>query len=155
MNPIFKFFQSATIPVTDVTKEAIEASINTYVTNNPKSAVAEALSAGIHMNIDKIDSINKTITIVFDTAWGKALPDDAYDEMSEAYHSGCIESVEEYVKKLHFTHGCNPTDITEFLDQIIAEAESDDEECMACSLDNAEEFVENALANANIAVQKS
>ena len=133
------------IPVTDVTKKAIETSINTYVANNPKSAVAEELSAGTHITIENIDNINKTITIVFDTAWGKALPDDAYDEMSKVYYSGCIDSVEEYVKKLHFTHGCNPSDITECLDQIIAEAESDDEECMACSLDDAEKFVENAL----------
>ena len=152
MNPIFKFYQAATIPVTDVTKEAIEASIDTYAANNPKSAVAEALSLGIHMNIENIDNINKTITIVFDLAWGKDLPDDAYDEMSEAYNSGCIDSVEDYVKKLHFIHGCNPADIIECLDQIISEAEADDEECMACFIYDAEEFVENTLVKESIAV---
>lgn len=141
-----------TLDVTDVTKKGIEASLNSYVAENPKSAIAEALAKGTRVNVEKIDSINKKVTIVLDADFGKNLPMEAYDEMRDAYYSGCVYLVEEYVKQLHFIHDCNPSDIAECLDEIITEAELDEEGDMACLIDDAEEFVKNVVAKDKIEV---
>ena len=141
-----------TLDVTDVTKKGIEASLNSYVAENPKSAIAEALAKGTRVNVEKIDSINKKVTIVLDAHFGKNLPMEASDEMRDAYYSGCVDLVEEYVKQLHFIHDCNPSDIAECLDEIISEAELDEEGDIACLIDDAEEFVKNVVAKDKIEV---
>lgn len=141
-----------TLDVTDVTKEGIEASFNSYVAESPQSAIAKALAKGTRINVEKIDSINKKVTIVLDADFGKNLPMEAYDEMRDAYYSGCVDLVEEYVKKLHFLQDCNISDIAECLDEIISEAELDEEGDMACLIDDAEEFVKNVVAKDKIEV---
>ena len=144
--------QIVIVDIKDATKEGIETSLHSYVVENPKSAIAEALAKGTRINVKKIDSINKKVTIVLDANFGKTLPMEAYDEMRDAYYSGCVELVEEYVKKLHFIHDCNLSDIAECLDEIISEAELDEEGDIACLIDDAEEFVRNVVAKDKIEV---